>query len=112
MQDHWPGEIIFRDKDKWAYILRKIKEDSSFNSIYTHLWENVPRRYGAIMLMESRLEECSILLKNHASKILEWEKVVSTKGKSHFYMSRANVSCVCMVVCLSTSVYLSLGAVS
>nr|KAF6391951.1 family with sequence similarity 227 member B [Pipistrellus kuhlii] len=78
--DHWPGQIIFRDKDKWAYILRKIKEDSSFNSIYTHLWENVPRRYSAIMIMESRLEECSILLKNHASKILEWEKVVSTKG--------------------------------
>ncbi|XP_054572226.1 protein FAM227B isoform X1 [Eptesicus fuscus] len=78
--EYWPGEIIFRDKDKWAYILRKIKEDSSFTSIYTHLWEHVPRRHGAIMIMEARLQECSILLKNHASKILEWENVISEKG--------------------------------
>ncbi|XP_070279360.1 protein FAM227B isoform X5 [Myotis yumanensis] len=78
--DYWPEEIIFGDQDKWAYILKKIKEDSSFASIYTHLWENVPRRHGAVRIMEARLQECSILLKNHASKILEWENIISEKG--------------------------------
>lgn len=90
--------------------MKEIKEDSSFTSIYTHLWENVPRRYGAVVIMEARLEECSILLKNHASKILEWEKILSQKGKPYFYMSRAMVSCVC--VCVSMSVCLSLCVVS
>lgn len=102
MQDYWPGEIIFGDQDKWACILKKIKEDSSFASIYTHLWENVPRRHGAVKTMEARLQECSILLKNHASKILKWENIISEKGKLYFYMSRAMVSCVC--VCVSMSV--------
>lgn len=96
-------EIIFRDKDKWAYTLKKIKEDSSFASIYTHLWKNVPRRHSAIMIMEARLEECSILLKNHASKILEWENIISEKGKQYFYIIE-QWSVVC--VCVSTSVCL------
>lgn len=29
------------DDSEWVNDLKKIKEDSSFISIYTHLWENV-----------------------------------------------------------------------
>ncbi|KAF5925436.1 hypothetical protein HPG69_001882, partial [Diceros bicornis minor] len=76
-QDYWPREIHFGDNDKWLYTLKKIKEDSSLSSICSHLWGNVPRIDNGIMIMESRLEECSILLKNHASKIFEWDSVIS-----------------------------------
>ncbi|KAL2790512.1 protein FAM227B isoform 1, partial [Daubentonia madagascariensis] len=75
--DYWPRDIYFGDDDKWSCTLKKIKEDSSFISIYTHLWENVPRIYEAIIIMESRLKECSLLLQNHASKIFEWKTMVS-----------------------------------
>uniref|UniRef100_A0A8D1FJ13 Family with sequence similarity 227 member B n=1 Tax=Sus scrofa TaxID=9823 RepID=A0A8D1FJ13_PIG len=75
--DHWPKEIHLRDNDKLLHTLKKIKEDSSFISIYTHLWENVPRIHDAVMAMESRLADCSILLKNHASKIFEWNSIIS-----------------------------------
>ena len=57
--------------------MKKIKEDSSFTSIYTHLWGNVLRVDDAAMAMESRLAECSILLKNHASEIFEWNRIIS-----------------------------------
>lgn len=44
-QDYWPREIPFEDDDKWLYTLKKIEEDTSFSSIYTHLWGKVPRIY-------------------------------------------------------------------
>uniref|UniRef100_A0A671DPQ7 Family with sequence similarity 227 member B n=1 Tax=Rhinolophus ferrumequinum TaxID=59479 RepID=A0A671DPQ7_RHIFE len=78
--DYWPREICFKDNDKWVDTLNKIKEDSSYPSIYTHLWENVPRIYDALVIMESRLEECSTLLENHASEIFEWSSIISGKG--------------------------------
>lgn len=84
MQDYWPREICFKDNDKWVDTLNKIKEDSSYPSIYTHLWENVPRIYDALVIMESRLEEYSTLLENHASKIFEWSSIISGKGKPYF----------------------------
>ncbi|KAM5245200.1 protein FAM227B [Hipposideros larvatus] len=78
--DYWPREISFKDNDTWVDTLRKIKEDSSYASIYTHLWGNVPRIYDALVIMESRLEECSTLLENHASKIFEWDSIISGRG--------------------------------
>ncbi|XP_061284795.1 protein FAM227B isoform X3 [Bos javanicus] len=75
--DHWPKEIHLWDSDKLLYTMKKIKEDSSFTSIYTHLWGNVLRVDDAAMAMESRLAECSILLKNHASEIFEWNRIIS-----------------------------------
>ncbi|TKC48627.1 hypothetical protein EI555_012114, partial [Monodon monoceros] len=75
--DHWPKEIHFGDNDKLLCTLKKIKEDSSFTSIYTHLWGNVPQVHDAAMAMESRLAECSILLKNHVSGIFEWNRITS-----------------------------------
>ncbi|XP_045305738.1 protein FAM227B isoform X1 [Leopardus geoffroyi] len=75
--DYWPREIYFGDNDKWLHTVKKMKEDSSFTSIYTHLWGTVPRIHDAIITMESRLGECSILLKNHASKILDWNSIIS-----------------------------------
>ncbi|XP_072818579.1 protein FAM227B isoform X4 [Vicugna pacos] len=86
--DHWPKEIHCGDNDKLLYSLKKIKEDSSFTSIYTHLWENVPRIDDAAMAMESRLAECSILLKNCASAIFEWSSTTrktSSHGKLEHY---------------------------
>uniref|UniRef100_A0A2R8MR71 Family with sequence similarity 227 member B n=1 Tax=Callithrix jacchus TaxID=9483 RepID=A0A2R8MR71_CALJA len=75
--DYWPKEIHFRDDDQWSYTLKKIKEDSSFVSIYTHLWENVPRIFEAVLIMESQLKECSLLLQNHSSKIFTWKSMIS-----------------------------------
>ncbi|XP_037691023.1 protein FAM227B [Choloepus didactylus] len=78
--DHWPREIYLDIDAKWEYTLKKIKEDCSFTSIYTHLWGNVPRVYEAVMTMETRLGECSSLLKNHASKLLQWDTMISKTG--------------------------------
>uniref|UniRef100_A0A673TMB8 Family with sequence similarity 227 member B n=1 Tax=Suricata suricatta TaxID=37032 RepID=A0A673TMB8_SURSU len=75
--DYWPRETEFGNREKWLHTVKKIKEDSSFASIYTHLWETVPRIHEAVMTMESRLGECSILLKDHASKIFEWNSIIS-----------------------------------
>ncbi|XP_074249735.1 protein FAM227B isoform X4 [Saimiri boliviensis] len=75
--DYWPKEIHFRDDDQWSCTLKKIKEDSSFVSIYTHLWENVPRIFEAVLIMESRLKECSLLLQNHTSKIFKRKSMIS-----------------------------------
>ncbi|XP_034850571.1 protein FAM227B [Mirounga leonina] len=86
--DYWPREIHFGDSDEWLHTVKKIKEDSSFTSIYTHLWETVPQKYDALMAMESRLEECSVLLKSHASKIFEWRSIIfdtSSKGNLERY---------------------------
>uniref|UniRef100_A0A8C9L1S4 Family with sequence similarity 227 member B n=1 Tax=Panthera tigris altaica TaxID=74533 RepID=A0A8C9L1S4_PANTA len=86
--DYWPREIHFGDSDKWLHTVKKIKEDSSFTSIYTHLWRTVPRIHDALITMESRLRECSILLKNHASKIFEWNSIIyetSSKRKLERY---------------------------
>ncbi|XP_023473522.2 protein FAM227B isoform X12 [Equus przewalskii] len=85
--DYWPREIPFEDDDKWLYTLKKIEEDTSFSSIYTHLWGKVPRIYDPLLIMESRLEECLILLENHASKIFEWNRVLS-KTSSHEKLER------------------------
>uniref|UniRef100_A0A8C9ABV3 Protein FAM227B n=1 Tax=Prolemur simus TaxID=1328070 RepID=A0A8C9ABV3_PROSS len=74
--DYWPRDICFVDDDEWSRTLNKIKEDSSFDSIYTHLWENVPRIFESIITMESRLNECALLLQNHASKIFEWTSMI------------------------------------
>ncbi|XP_012584220.1 PREDICTED: protein FAM227B [Condylura cristata] len=74
--DYWPRKISFKDNDEWSYMIKKIKEDSSFASIYTHLWGNGPRIPEAFAIVESRLDECSFHLKNHASKILEWNNIM------------------------------------
>ncbi|XP_053526113.1 protein FAM227B [Artibeus jamaicensis] len=84
--DYWPRDVIFEDNDTWEYTLDKIKEDCSFASIYTHLQENVPRIYDAQLIMESRLEECSALLENHAAKIFEWHSIIlGSQGKLEKY---------------------------
>ncbi|XP_054307178.1 protein FAM227B isoform X3 [Pongo pygmaeus] len=75
--DYWPREIHFRDGDKWSCTLKKIKEDSSFVSIYTHLWESVPRIFEALLIMESKLKEYSLILQNHTSKIFKWKSMIS-----------------------------------
>ncbi|XP_054557338.1 protein FAM227B isoform X2 [Talpa occidentalis] len=74
--DYWPRKITLRDIDECSHTMKKIKEDSSFASIYTHLWGNVPRKYEAFAIMETRLDECSFHLKKHASKILEWSNIM------------------------------------
>uniref|UniRef100_A0A8C5ZRB3 Family with sequence similarity 227 member B n=1 Tax=Marmota marmota marmota TaxID=9994 RepID=A0A8C5ZRB3_MARMA len=73
--DYWPKEIHLIE-DKYVHDMNKIKEDSSFTSIYTHLLKNVPQIFEADMNMELRLRECSLLLQDHASKIFEWDKVI------------------------------------
>ncbi|XP_076983941.1 protein FAM227B isoform X2 [Tamandua tetradactyla] len=78
--DHWPREIHLDFDAKWECTLKKIKEDCSFASIYTHLWGNVPRIYDAVVTMESRLEECSSLLENHASRLFQWDTMISKTG--------------------------------
>ncbi|XP_036910325.1 protein FAM227B [Sturnira hondurensis] len=84
--DYWPRDVIFEDNDTWEYTLNKIKEDCSFASIYTHLQENVPRIYDTQLIMESRLEECSTLLENHAAKIFEWHSIIlGSQGKLEKY---------------------------
>ncbi|XP_032199552.1 protein FAM227B isoform X3 [Mustela erminea] len=86
--DYWPREIHFGNSDEWLHTVKKIKEDSSFTSIYTHLWGTVPRIHEAVMAMESRLGECSVLLKSHASKIFEWKSITfdtSSKGNLEKY---------------------------
>nr|BAB71451.1 unnamed protein product [Homo sapiens] len=75
--DYWPREIHFRDDDKWSCTLKKMKEDSSFVSIYTHLWENVPRIFEALLIMESKLKEYSLILQNHTSEIFKWKSMIS-----------------------------------
>lgn len=84
MQDYWPREIHFGNSDEWLHTVKKIKEDSSFTSIYTHLWGTVPRIHEAVMAMETRLGECSVLLKSHASKIFEWKSITFDTSKSYF----------------------------
>ncbi|XP_045678286.1 protein FAM227B [Phyllostomus hastatus] len=74
--DYWPRDVLFEDNDIWEYTLNKIKEDCSFASIYTHLQENIPRIYDAQLIMESRLQECSTLLENHAAKIFELHSII------------------------------------
>ncbi|XP_044086894.1 protein FAM227B-like [Neovison vison] len=86
--DYWPREIHFGNSDEWLHTVKKIKEDSSFTSIYTHLWGTVPRIHEAVMAMETRLGECSVLLKSHASKIFEWKSITfdtSSKGNLERY---------------------------
>ncbi|KAG3261844.1 hypothetical protein H1C71_016754 [Ictidomys tridecemlineatus] len=73
--DYWPKEIHLIE-DKYVYDMNRIKEDSSFTSIYTHLLKNVPQIFEADMNVELRLRECSLLLQDHASKIFEWDKVI------------------------------------
>nr|XP_023394828.1 protein FAM227B [Loxodonta africana] len=75
--DYWPREVHLGYDSKWAHTLKNIKEDCSFISIYTHLWENVSRVFEAVVNMESRLAECSFVLKNHASKLFEWDNMIS-----------------------------------
>ncbi|XP_023365765.1 protein FAM227B [Otolemur garnettii] len=75
--DYWPRDINFSDDDECENTLKKIQEDSSFSSIYTYLWNSVPRAHEAVTAMDSRLAECSLLLKNHASKIFEWKSSIT-----------------------------------
>ncbi|XP_058150159.1 protein FAM227B [Dasypus novemcinctus] len=78
--DYWPREIHLDFDAKWEYILKKCKEDCSFMSIYTHLWVNVPRVYDSAITMDSRLKECSFLLENHASRLFQWDNMISRTG--------------------------------
>ncbi|XP_033621113.1 protein FAM227B isoform X3 [Fukomys damarensis] len=75
--DYWPREISWPDNEAWTYTLKKIKEDSSFTSVYTQLWNDVPRIFEAIIIMESRLKECSLLLQDHASILFELTSMIS-----------------------------------
>ncbi|XP_058521863.1 protein FAM227B [Ochotona princeps] len=74
--DYWPKEIGFQN-NKWIHLLRSVKEDSSFISIYSYLWNTVPRIDEALVKMDSRLHECSLLLKHHACRIFEWNDMIS-----------------------------------
>ncbi|XP_053451521.1 protein FAM227B [Nycticebus coucang] len=76
-KDYWPRDVDFSVDDKWITTLKKVQEDSSFSSIYTHLGNSVPRAHKAVSIMDSRLMECSLLLKKHASKIFEWKSNIS-----------------------------------
>ncbi|KAM6181074.1 protein FAM227B [Erethizon dorsatum] len=75
--DYWPREINWADKDTWTDSLNKIKEDSSFASVYTQLWSNVPRIFERITIMDSRLGEHSLLLQEHASNLSEQDTLIS-----------------------------------
>lgn len=74
--DYWPKEIGFQN-NKWIHLLKSVKEDSSFISIYSYLWNTVPRIDEALIKMDSRLHECSLLLKHHACRIFEWNDMIS-----------------------------------
>nr|XP_003471820.2 protein FAM227B [Cavia porcellus] len=75
--DCWPREISWTEDDEWMCTLKNIKEDSSFNSIYTQLWNNVPRIFETITIMDSRLKDCSLALQHHASKLFEQSNMIS-----------------------------------
>nr|XP_020021730.1 protein FAM227B [Castor canadensis] len=79
-QDYWPRDVNLVDNEIWIYNLKKVKEDSSFISVYSYLWESVPRIFEAGVTMESRLKECSLLLHDHASKLFEWDRMISKKS--------------------------------
>uniref|UniRef100_A0A8C0X3Q0 Protein FAM227B n=1 Tax=Castor canadensis TaxID=51338 RepID=A0A8C0X3Q0_CASCN len=80
LQDYWPRDVNLVDNEIWIYNLKKVKEDSSFISVYSYLWESVPRIFEAGVTMESRLKECSLLLHDHASKLFEWDRMISKKS--------------------------------
>ncbi|KAL1787032.1 hypothetical protein HispidOSU_029710 [Sigmodon hispidus] len=78
--DYWPRDVRFRDNDIWEDVLKKLEEDTSYASIYSYLWTNVPRTFETVSTMESRLTECSHLLKQHSSNLLECDRMISKKS--------------------------------
>ncbi|XP_075387408.1 protein FAM227B [Tenrec ecaudatus] len=75
--DYWPREVHLHYDPTCEHILKTIKEDCSFISIYTYLWEKVPRIFEECLDMETKLKECSLLLEDHVSKLLEWDTTIS-----------------------------------
>ncbi|XP_008830051.1 protein FAM227B [Nannospalax galili] len=75
--EYWPRDYCFRDKDILDDTLKKIQEDSSFTSVYSTLRDNVPRLFKEVIAMDSRLNECSFLLQNHASKLFDCSRMIS-----------------------------------
>nr|XP_042132082.1 protein FAM227B isoform X1 [Peromyscus maniculatus bairdii] len=78
--DYWPRDIHFRDSDIWDDALKKLEEDTSFASIYSYLWTNVPRIFEAVSTMETRLKDSSYLLKQHSSNLLDCNRMISKKS--------------------------------
>lgn len=56
--------------------------------------------HDGVMAVESRLADCSILLKNHASKIFEWNSIISRTSKPYFFMHKVIVICLCVSSCV------------
>ena len=58
--------------------------------------------HDGVMAVESRLADCSILLKNHASsKILEWNSsIISRTINLIFYIHKVIVNCMCVYPCV------------
>ncbi|XP_057636154.1 protein FAM227B [Chionomys nivalis] len=85
--DYWPRDIHFRDNDIWEDALRKLEEDTSFNSIYSSLWSSVPRTFEAVSTVEFRLRECSWLLQQHSSTLFQCSAMISKKS-SHINLEK------------------------
>ncbi|XP_040602149.1 protein FAM227B [Mesocricetus auratus] len=85
--DYWPRDVCFRDSNMWEDALKKLEEDTSFASIYSSLWTNVPRIFETVSIMESRLRECSHLLQKHSSNLFECNRLISKKS-SHTNLDR------------------------
>uniref|UniRef100_A0A8C5KZF3 Protein FAM227B n=1 Tax=Jaculus jaculus TaxID=51337 RepID=A0A8C5KZF3_JACJA len=75
--ENWPKEHHLRDNDAWVETQQKLGEDSSFTSIYSYLCDNVPRLFEEVIIMESRLKDCSVLLHDHASNIFDCNSMIS-----------------------------------
>ncbi|XP_013208099.1 protein FAM227B [Microtus ochrogaster] len=85
--DYWPRDIHFRDYDIWEDALRRLEEDTSFDSVYSSLWSSVPRTFEAVSNMEFRLRECSWLLQQHSSNLFECSGMISKKS-SHINLEK------------------------
>ncbi|XP_048188765.1 protein FAM227B [Perognathus longimembris pacificus] len=82
--DYWPRDMDLDTDNTWESDLKKIKEDNTFTSIYSYLWNNVPRVFEAGCNIESRLKDCSRCLEEHASKLFEWNFMTTKRSKPSF----------------------------
>ncbi|XP_069844508.1 protein FAM227B-like [Dipodomys merriami] len=80
--DYWPRDIDLDIDNSWENELKKMKQDNTVSSIYSHLWKNVPLIFEVYNTMESRLRDYSLCLEEHASKLFEWKVETAKKSKS------------------------------
>ncbi|XP_060228142.1 protein FAM227B [Meriones unguiculatus] len=78
--DYWPRNVFLKNISSREDAMKKLEEESSFTSIFTHLWTNVPQVFETLGTMELRLKECELLLQRHSSKLFDCDKMISKKS--------------------------------